>query len=81
MTDPFGHASGYANLASQMGFDAIFFARIDFADYAVRSAAQTLEYVWRPSASFGAQTQLFAHAMNRRGFFFQCILCIDMCVM
>ncbi len=46
-----------------MGFDAIFFARIDYEDYAVRSAAKTLEYIWRPTSSFGSQTDIFTHAM------------------
>ena len=30
--DPFGHSSGNARLFADMGFDAWFFARLDFQD-------------------------------------------------
>ena len=30
--DPFGHSSANAVLFSEMGFDAVFFARIDYQD-------------------------------------------------
>jgi hypothetical protein len=29
--DPFGHASEFANLAAQMGFDALYFSRVEYA--------------------------------------------------
>jgi hypothetical protein len=41
----------------------LFFARIDYQDYAVRSAAKTLEFVWRPTRSFGSATQIWTHSM------------------
>lgn len=47
-----------------MGFDAIFFARLDFQDKEKRLAEKTMEFVWRPSFdTFGDQTQIFAHAL------------------
>jgi lysosomal alpha-mannosidase len=30
--DPFGHAREQANLFAQMGFDGLFFGRLDYAD-------------------------------------------------
>lgn len=34
--DPFGHSAAYAALSAQMGFDALFFSRIDYQDLARR---------------------------------------------
>eukprot|EP01102_Stenamoeba_stenopodia_P022689 TRINITY_DN9548_c0_g1_i1.p1 TRINITY_DN9548_c0_g1~~TRINITY_DN9548_c0_g1_i1.p1 ORF type:complete len:992 (-),score=225.36 TRINITY_DN9548_c0_g1_i1:87-2999(-) len=61
--DPFGHANAHATLVGLAGFNAIFFARIDYQDYAVREASQNLEFVWRPSKSFGANSDIFAHSL------------------
>ena len=40
-------------LCLQMGFDAVFFARLDYQDYAARKQAKKLELVWRGSQSLG----------------------------
>jgi len=37
----------------QFGFDALFFARIDYQDYDKRSKAKNLEHVWMGSGSLG----------------------------
>lgn len=34
--DPFGHSSWYAVMCAQMGFDALFFERIDYQDFNIR---------------------------------------------
>jgi len=36
-----------------MGFDGLFFARLDYQDYEVRKQAKQLELVWRGSQSLG----------------------------
>lgn len=46
-----------------MGFDAFFFARIDYQDYELRNRTRRLEMVWRPSRSLGAQSDIFTHVL------------------
>jgi alpha-mannosidase len=47
--DPFGHSSTNARLFAEMGFDALFFARIDYQDKNRRMDSRELEWVWRPA--------------------------------
>jgi len=47
--DPFGHSNTQAALFSQMGFDAFFFARIDYQDKMSRLAKKQLEMIWNPT--------------------------------
>jgi len=50
--DPFGHSNTQASLLSaEVGFDALFFGRIDYADIAIRKKSQTLEFIWKGSKS------------------------------
>ena len=44
--DPFGHSQAQAELFSQMGFNAEYFARIDYQDKEKRLEEQTMEMVW-----------------------------------
>ena len=46
--DPFGHSQTQAALFSQMGFDAWFFARIDYQDKEKRMNESSMEMVWFP---------------------------------
>lgn len=59
--DPFGHSSTQASLLSAVvGFDAVFFARADYADLALRKAAHQADFLWRPSsATFGDTADVF----------------------
>lgn len=57
--DPFGHSSAQASLFASMGFDAFYFARIDYDDKKKRLQDITMEMVWRGSASLGAPNDLF----------------------
>lgn len=41
--DPFGHSKEQANLFAQMGFDGLFFARIDYRDRAERKKNKELQ--------------------------------------
>jgi hypothetical protein len=62
--DTFGHSSSQARIFAQMGFDGLFFARIDYQDYFHRWRTKNLELVWRGSPkSLGATTDLFTHSM------------------
>ena len=57
--DPFGHSAEQASLFSQMSFDGFFFARIDYADKALRAKEQRMEMVWRGSKSIGKDSDIF----------------------
>ncbi|KAL3716238.1 hypothetical protein ACJRO7_007923 [Eucalyptus globulus] len=61
--DSFGHSSVQAYLlGAEVGFDSVFFARIDYQDRAKRKAEKTLEVVWRASNSLASSAQIFAGA-------------------
>ncbi|KAJ0111521.1 hypothetical protein Patl1_01315 [Pistacia atlantica] len=69
--DPFGHSAVQAYLLSAevvplypavVGFDSLFFARIDYQDRAKRKDEKSLEVVWRASKSLGSSAQIFAGA-------------------
>jgi len=63
--DPFGHSSTQASLLSaEMGFDGLFFGRIDYQDHNVRIANKNLEFMWRASQSQGADAQVFSGAFQ-----------------
>ncbi|KAF4523776.1 hypothetical protein B566_EDAN009008 [Ephemera danica] len=61
--DPFGHARETASLMAQMGFDGLFFARLDYQDKQVRMETKTAEMVWQASENLGASSWLFTHAL------------------
>ena len=46
--DPFGHSNASPRLFADMGFDAWFFARLDYQDKARRLNVSEMEWVWRP---------------------------------
>ncbi|KAH3755937.1 lysosomal alphamannosidase [Pelomyxa schiedti] len=54
--DPFGHSVNLAGLFALMGFDALFFARLDYQDYAKRHDEQNLEFIWRGTNAYTAPT-------------------------
>ncbi|XP_010249229.1 PREDICTED: alpha-mannosidase At3g26720-like [Nelumbo nucifera] len=58
--DPFGHSAVQAYLlGAELGFDSLFFARIDYQDRAKRKDEKNLEVVWRGSKSLGSSSQIF----------------------
>lgn len=58
--DPFGHSATQGSLLSQgVGFDALYFARIDYQDYGKRKKNKDLEFIWRSSKSRGKTAQIF----------------------
>ena len=60
--DPFGHSATHAALSAMQGFDAQYFARIDYQDRQKRRTEQSMEFLWRPSASLGSAADLFSGA-------------------
>lgn len=80
--DPFGHASTQASLFALMGFDAFYFARIDYEDKIARIESQRLNLVWQPSPSLGASADIFTgvlfhHYSPPPGFCFDAVRCDD----
>ncbi|KAJ3671808.1 hypothetical protein LUZ60_007887 [Juncus effusus] len=59
--DPFGHSAVQAYLLSaQVGFDALYFFRIDYQDKNKRKDLKELEVVWRGSNTFGSSLDIFS---------------------
>ncbi|KAK4374664.1 hypothetical protein RND71_005341 [Anisodus tanguticus] len=75
--DPFGHSAVQAYLlGAEVGFDSLFFGRIDYQDRAKRKAEKSLEVVWQSSKSLSSSTQIFAGAFPENyeppsGFYFE----------
>lgn len=55
--DPFGHTREMASIFSQMGFDALFFSRLDWRDKSERLETNTAEMLWRGSENLGKFSQ------------------------
>jgi len=63
--DPFGHSATQAALLSgEVGFNGLFFGRIDYQDHDIRIANKDLEFIWRASPSLGEDAQVFAGAFQ-----------------
>ncbi|XP_058102935.1 alpha-mannosidase At3g26720-like isoform X2 [Magnolia sinica] len=61
--DPFGHSAIQAYLlGAEVGFDSLFFGRIDYQDRAKRKDEKSLEVVWRGSKTLGSSSQIFTGA-------------------
>lgn len=79
--DPFGHSREQANLFAQMGFDGLFFGRLDYQDKEERLRVKNMETIWKGSDSLGKSSWLFTGALFNnysppRGFCFD-IFCDD----
>ena len=58
--DPFGHSATQAALLSaEVGFEGLFFGRIDYQDYDIRAREKRLEWLWRASPTLGPESELF----------------------
>ncbi|XP_032680589.1 lysosomal alpha-mannosidase isoform X2 [Odontomachus brunneus] len=79
--DPFGHSREQASLFAQMGFDGMFFGRIDYQDKVKRLRERSMEFIWKSSPSLGQRANLFTAVLFNNyspppGFCFD-ILCED----
>ncbi|KAG5394876.1 hypothetical protein IGI04_024839 [Brassica rapa subsp. trilocularis] len=64
--DPFGHSAVQAYLlGAELGFDSLFFARIDYQDRAKRLREKTLEVIWQGSKSLASSSQIFTGVFPR----------------
>jgi alpha-mannosidase len=63
--DPFGHSSTQAALLSAgVGFDSLFFARIDYEDRRNRKASKAMEFVWQASPSLGEKSRVWTSVLD-----------------
>ncbi|XP_063885164.1 lysosomal alpha-mannosidase-like isoform X4 [Scylla paramamosain] len=79
--DPFGHSREQASIFAQMGFDGLFFGRLDHDDKNHRWDTHTMEMMWQGSQNLGDAAWLFTGVLPRGysppvGFCFD-ILCSD----
>ncbi|KAH8376896.1 hypothetical protein KR093_001976 [Drosophila rubida] len=79
--DPFGHSREMASMFAQMGFDGMFFGRLDYQDKDERLMTQKAEMIWHGSENLGEKSDLFTGALYNNyqapdGFCFD-ILCSD----
>ncbi|XP_058452835.1 lysosomal alpha-mannosidase-like [Malaya genurostris] len=78
--DPFGHSKEQASLFAQMGYDATFFARLDWRDKSKRLANQEAEMIWKASQNLDDSelftSVLYNHYSAPPGFCFD-VLCSD----
>ncbi|XP_026271901.1 lysosomal alpha-mannosidase isoform X2 [Frankliniella occidentalis] len=79
--DPFGHSREQASLFAQMGYDGLFFGRLDYQDKLHRLGAKNGEMIWKGSANLGKQAELFTGVLYNTyspppGFCFD-VLCAD----
>ena len=52
-----------ASLFAQMGFDGLFFGRLDYADKSKRKIEKTMEMIWKASQSLYQSSWLFTGAL------------------
>lgn len=57
--DPFGHSREMASIFAQMGYDGLFFGRLDHEDKVSRLETRKPEFVWHGSANLGMKMILF----------------------
>lgn len=48
-----------------MGFDGLFFGRVDPQDYVERYRTKTMEMIWKGSANLGEESWLFTGVIPR----------------
>mmetsp|Transcript_35799 Transcript_35799/g.26118 ORF Transcript_35799/g.26118 Transcript_35799/m.26118 type:complete len:277 (+) Transcript_35799:355-1185(+) len=58
--DPFGHSNTNARILAEMGFDAWFYARMDWSEREKRLNTREMQWVWRPSwDSLGSSAEIW----------------------
>ncbi|CAK8687802.1 unnamed protein product [Clavelina lepadiformis] len=66
--DPFGHSREQASLFAQMGFDGLFFGRLDFEDKQLREKELKMEEIWRGSESLDSPNADLFTGVNENGY-------------
>nr|XP_008200004.1 PREDICTED: lysosomal alpha-mannosidase [Tribolium castaneum] len=63
--DPFGHSREQASISAHMGFDSMFFARLDYRDKNRRLDNRSMDLLWRGSANLGNTSDIFTSVLYR----------------
>jgi len=66
--DPFGHSREQASLFAHMGFDGLFFGRLDYQDKEKREKEKNMEFIWRGSESLPPPTSDLFTGVNQNGY-------------
>ncbi|KAJ8898443.1 hypothetical protein PR048_003803 [Dryococelus australis] len=74
--DPFGHSRETASIMARMGFDGLFFGRLDYQDKQQRLQNKTMEMMWKASANLGSEADLFT-GVNYNGYSYPSGFCFD----
>ncbi|XP_050428078.1 lysosomal alpha-mannosidase-like [Adelges cooleyi] len=61
--DPFGHTRQMATIFSQLGYDGLFFGRLDNEEKTQRLENKTAEMIWQSSPNLGRSADLFTHVL------------------
>ena len=61
--DPFGHSRESASIMAGLGFNGLFFCRLDYRDKERRIEEQEMELVWQTSPDLGSSADLFTHIL------------------
>ena len=75
--DSFGHSAGNARLYADIGFEAVFFARMDRPEIKNRFKKKELDFIWWPfSNNFGFEQEIFVSVFRDgysypKGFFIE----------
>jgi lysosomal alpha-mannosidase len=63
--DAFGHSDTNTRLLAELGYEAMFFSRMDEAEKHQRSEHHALNFLWRPSTeSFGNRWQVLTNVFK-----------------
>lgn len=63
--DAFGHSDTNTRLYAEMGYDAMFYARMPHLEKSYREANHLMNFLWRPSSeNFGNQLQVLNYVFN-----------------
>ena len=57
--DPFGHSKEQASILANMGYDGLFFGRLDWRDKTQREDTLAMEMVWQASEELAEASDLF----------------------
>ncbi|KAK5639939.1 hypothetical protein RI129_010750 [Pyrocoelia pectoralis] len=57
--DPFGHTNAMATVLAELGFDGLFFWRLDYRDSEARQTDRRTEFVWRGNSDLGSKSDIF----------------------
>ena len=72
--DPFGHSREQASLFTQMGYDGLFFARLDYQDKVKRLDEKSMEMVWKSNSNLGDERIFYIFEILKVNFIFKMIL-------